>query len=83
MHNPLRNPIITEDMENIYKRDYAWEELRGSAFFVSGAYGMLASYLVLYLCWLNEEHELDIKIFANGRSPEKMEARFGALCSRA
>ena len=54
------------------------EELFNSSIFVSGSYGMLASFFVFYLINLNEEYNANIRILCQGRSHEKMAARFGA-----
>jgi len=53
------------------------EELFNSSIFVSGSYGMLASFFVFYLINLNEEYNANIKIICQGRSHEKMASRFG------
>ena len=44
----LDNKIIKEDMESIYNRDIDWTVLDGKTIFVSGAYGMITSYIVYF-----------------------------------
>ena len=58
------------------------EELFNSSIFVSGSYGMLASFFVFYLINLNEEYNANIKILCQGRSHEKMAARFGEYLNK-
>ena len=53
------------------------EKLFNTSIFISGSYGMLASFFVFYLIYLNEEHNANIKIICQGRSHEKMASRFG------
>ena len=47
----MERDIIREDMEDIFNRDIPWELLRHKTVFLSGAYGMLASYLVFFLMY--------------------------------
>lgn len=72
------NRIVLEDMEAIYQCGLVnWERLHGKSVLVSGAYGMLASYMVYFLIFLNERHAADIQIFALGRDPSRFDSRFG------
>ena len=56
----LENHIIYEDMMEIYKRqaDLSW--LKNSTILITGAYGMLASYMVYFLIFLNVFLILDL-----------------------
>ncbi|WP_288312823.1 NAD-dependent epimerase/dehydratase family protein [uncultured Selenomonas sp.] len=81
MKDFLTNPVIQEDMENIFAREVPVRELFGRTVLVSGATGMLASYLVYYLIWLNERQAADIRIIALVRNREKAERRFGRYLS--
>ncbi len=71
------NNIIKEDMEKLFDRNYQWSLLKDSTVLVTGSYGMIASYVVYFLIYLNEEHNMNIKIICQGRKREKMSARFG------
>lgn len=73
----LEDNIIIQDMKNIYSRDLPYSQLRGKKVFVTGATGMLASYLVYFLIWLNEYEQYDINIVALVRSKEKCRNCFG------
>lgn len=42
----LLDKIIVEDLENIFKRDIPLRELYGKTILITGATGMLASYVV-------------------------------------
>ena len=73
----LENTIIREDLEEIYRRNIRWDKLKGKTILITGAYGMLASY-VTYMCiYLNEVHHYNLRIVVAVRSKEKLEARFG------
>lgn len=51
---PLRDQIIMEDMQKIKAAGEDWNWLRNSGVLVTGAYGMLASYMIFFLIYLNE-----------------------------
>lgn len=82
MRDILQSQVISEDMQNIYSRDIPTEELYGKSVLVTGATGMLASYLVYYLIWLNEKQSADIHIIALARNEKKVEERFGIYRDR-
>lgn len=80
--NPLKNSVIKTDMENVFQRNIDWSVFSGKTVLVTGAYGMLASYLCLFFSYLNEDKHIDVKIIAQGRNEEKMISRYGDLCDR-
>lgn len=74
------NSIIREDLKNIVNSDLDWEKFRQKTVLISGANGMLASYLVFTLMYLNEIYpRLKIKVIGLCRNPQKVEERFGDL----
>lgn len=76
----MKNKIITEDIETICSTDLDWEKLKRSTILITGAAGMLASYMVFTLMKLNELYpELKVKVVALGRDREKIKKRFGCL----
>lgn len=68
--------IVRQDLENIYRRDIDWELLRGKTVLVTGAYGMLASYMVFFLMYLSDEKNMDVEVIAQGRDEGKARAKF-------
>ena len=76
------NPVICEDMEEIFQRTEKWCDLRNTSILITGAYGMLASYLTGYLIWLNEVKNWNITIIAAVRSENKARERFGEAVDR-
>ncbi|NCB94166.1 MAG: NAD-dependent epimerase/dehydratase family protein [Clostridia bacterium] len=73
----LENQIIAEDMDIIYDSRKNWDEFKDTCIYISGASGMIASYLVMYLIYLNERKNHHIEISAGIRSIEKAKKRFG------
>ena len=71
------NKIIREDLEEIYSRNIDWEKLKGKTIFITGAYGMLASYIVFQCIFLNEAKHYGLKLVLAVRSEEKARKRFG------
>ena len=78
------NKIINEDMEYIYNYDLSlWEALRGKSVMITGAYGMLPSYMVYMLIYLNEmDKGYNIRIYAFVRDEKKLRDRFGEYVDR-
>jgi UDP-glucuronate decarboxylase len=73
----MNNKIINEDLGLICGSDLDWEKLKNSTMLITGAAGMLASYMVFTLLKLNELHpELKIKVVALGRDRSKLKRRF-------
>ncbi|MFA6280889.1 MAG: NAD-dependent epimerase/dehydratase family protein [Candidatus Omnitrophota bacterium] len=71
------NEIIREDLENICTSGLDWEKFKDSTVLISGAYGMLPLYMVFVLMHLNDiRPELNIKVLALCRNPEKAKKRF-------
>lgn len=77
MHLEFSNRIIQEDMKNVYGRGYEWSKFEGKTVLISGAYGMLASYIVYVLMYLNISKGIPVKVIAQGRSEDKAKEKFG------
>lgn len=73
------NKVIFEDMQYIYSfQKELWEKLRNKTVLITGAYGMLPSYMVFMLIYLNElDINYNIKIVALVRNEIKLRERFG------
>ena len=69
--------VIQEDIEEIYGRNIDWEQFRNKTFLITGPNGMLVSYVMYMLIFLNEKKGLNIRIIAMARSMERFEAKFG------
>lgn len=74
--------IVREDMERIFKCCLCWERLRNKRVYITGAAGMIASYIVFFLIYLNEKAGIPVEIYACARKPEKVNERFGAYVDK-
>lgn len=72
----IENALYHEDLGTVTGLPLEWDALRGRSFLISGATGMIGSTLIDVLMKLNREKNLDIRVFALGRSREKAEGRF-------
>jgi nucleoside-diphosphate-sugar epimerase len=71
------NDIIKEDLKIICSSNLDWEKFKNSVVLISGAYGMLPSYMVFTLLYLNKMYPgLNIKVIALGRNYDKAKKRF-------
>ena len=48
------NKIIKEDLDFIINYNLSWKEFKGRTFLISGAYGLLPSYFIRTLLYLND-----------------------------
>lgn len=58
------NPILQKDMEDIFSRNNRWERLENSTVVLTGAYGMLASYIVHFLLYVRTVKNINVKLIA-------------------
>jgi UDP-glucuronate decarboxylase len=65
-----QNKIVQEDMQEIFK-EIEFNSLRDKTILITGATGMLATYLVYFLNYLNITENLNIKIIGLVRNMEK------------
>lgn len=82
MRNFLENQIYLEDMEAIYLSRNGWSEFNNSSVYISGASGMIASYICMFLIYLNEKHGFNISIYAGVRNLKKAEKKFGEYINK-
>ena len=71
-----KNDLYMEDVRRTAELDLPWERFRDKAVLISGATGLVGSFLVDVLMQKNLEG-LGCKVYALGRSEEKAKARFG------
>lgn len=75
----MKHHIIEADLKEIYQRDIPWGKLENKTILVTGAYGMLASYVIFMLIYLNKKVGMHINIIAVVKSKEKLIKRFGNI----
>lgn len=77
------NRMIEEDLQKILSEDIPWGSLDNRTVLVTGAAGMLPSYMVLTLAYRNEQNvHTNTEIVALARNEEKMRRIYGALLER-
>lgn len=79
----MKYNVIEQDLKDVYDRNIPWEQLRNKTVLITGAYGMLASYVVYMLVYLNEQWDFHVRILAIVRSREKLRNRFGDITQRS
>lgn len=75
------HPLIKRDMEDIYSRRADWDIFDGKNVLLTGAYGMLASYIVYFLFYLKKEKNIDVTLTAVVRNKDKFYKKFRDLDS--
>lgn len=72
----LENNLYLEDVAAVAALPLSWEKLKNSSVLISGASGMIGSFLIDVL--MHKNSELNCKIYALGRNKQKAEKRFSA-----
>lgn len=78
----LDNIIIKEDLERIFVSRSDWKAIDNKTVYVTGSTGMIASYIILFLIYLNEVKDYNITICAGMRNIEKARNLFGLYLER-
>lgn len=73
------NTIVQEDMKDIYDEEILFDKLKNKVVLITGATGMLATYIIYFLHYLNINKESNIKIYALARNKKKAEEIFNDL----
>lgn len=78
-----RHPQVQEDLKQLLEQDIPWELFREKTVLITGATGMLASYVGFTLFYLNDQLSLNIKPIFLARNKEKLEQVYGEALSQA
>ena len=70
------NTYYMEDVRYVAGLGMPWEKMQGKSIMISGATGMIGSFLVDVLLEKNIRDGLDCTVYALGRNREKAEQRF-------
>lgn len=73
------NLMIKQDMEDIYSRRADWNIFNKRNVLLTGAYGMLASYIVYFLFYLKKEKNIDVRLTVVVRNKDKFYKKFRNL----
>ena len=78
------NPILKEDIDRIISEKLSWESFKNAHVLITGASGMLGSYMTQVLLALNDQRDYHITITALVRHPAKLpeniRSRVNVLC---
>lgn len=70
------NPILVEDVKNIVNEPIQWERLKGKSVMITGASGMVGSYMMRTLWYLNQTRDYQIHIIGVVRNVRKVAEEF-------
>lgn len=74
--NIYGNELYKEDIAYVAGLDLPWEKLKDNSVLISGATGLIGSFLVDVLIYKNIADDLNCTIYALGRNKEKAKDRF-------
>lgn len=74
----MRNHIVQEDLEQIVQESISWEKFANATILITGANGILPSYMVDTLIHLNETKNYNIHIVGLVRNAKKNQKRFSS-----
>jgi len=75
--NILQNEIYKKDIETAIESTIDIEKLYGTSIMITGATGLVGSFITDMLICLNQEKNANITIYAVSRSAGRIDARFG------
>ena len=68
--------LLEGEFSNLLKK-LNYESFKNKKFLITGANGLIGSYLIAFLIYLNEKFDLNINIYAVSRNKTKLLTRFG------
>ena len=74
--NLIENSIYQQDIKKVVGQSLPWERLHRKSMLISGATGLIGSFLIDVIMFLNKEQDMKCKVYALGRSEEKAKVRF-------
>lgn len=72
----IDNELYKEDIQYTASLELPWEKLQGKSFLITGASGLVGSYLVDVLMQRNQKFNMNCKVYAVGRNEEKAKMKF-------
>ena len=74
----LNDELYVEDLEYAARVDLPWEKLSSKSILLSGATGMIGSFLIDVIMYKNKHDNLNCHVYAVGRNEDKARNRFEA-----
>ena len=72
----LNHYLYQEDIQYVAMLDLPWEKLNGKSFLITGASGLIGSFLIDVLMYKNLHEGMNCKLYAIGRNQERAKAKF-------
>lgn len=72
----IENLLYREDIRRTAGIDLPWEKLRDKSILITGASGLIGSYLTDVLMYRNKQETMNCKVYAVGRSIERAKEKF-------
>lgn len=72
----MNSELYIEDIENVIKYIDNWNFIKNKTIFISGACGMIGSFIIDVIMCRNEKYQDNCTIIANGRNESKIKERF-------
>ncbi len=79
----MKRVIILEDLRRMSEARLPWRELDGKTVLVTGATGMLASYVTWLLLYLHEHAGINVSVVALCRNRQRAEQYFGSYVGKS
>lgn len=76
MKDLLDNSLYMEDIHYVAESDLPWDRLRNSKVLITGAGGLIGSFLIDVLMWRNRNAGMNCKIYGMGRNESSALERF-------
>lgn len=76
--NLLENPLYMEDVKLVAELPLPWERLQDSSVTISGATGLIGSFLTDVIMYRNRTQDMNCKVLALSRNKERAWQRFAA-----
>lgn len=73
----VNNKLYTEDINTIASCNIFWDQLKNKSILITGATGLIGTFLIDVLMYRNKEYNDNIVIYAVSRNKEKAQIRFG------
>ena len=77
-----KSQIYKNDLQNAINSTLGIEKLKGSSVMITGASGLIGSFIVDMLLEYNKNENADVTIYALGRSAKRLEERFSEVATQ-
>ena len=74
----IDNKLYKEDVQYVAGLDLPWEKLEGKSFLITGASGLMGTFLIDVLMCRNLSNDMRCRVYAVGRNVKKAESLFAA-----